>query len=95
MSSAPRPSGRHAESLSAVGAATRSRAAFWGQLARHQRVSTVLGAVSEGARFDAEDAMSALDIVTPQGTGTPPLRGGAKWLIAVGAVRSLPTRWKG
>ncbi|AKZ56842.1 hypothetical protein SAM23877_3797 [Streptomyces ambofaciens ATCC 23877] len=38
---------------------------------------------------------SALDIVTPQGTSATPLRGGATWLIAVGAVRSLPTRWKG
>lgn len=39
--------------------------------------------------------LSALDIVTPQGTNTTPLRGGATWLIAVGAIRPLPTRWKG
>ncbi|MFI8947714.1 hypothetical protein ACIGO6_14480 [Streptomyces sp. NPDC053750] len=40
-------------------------------------------------------ALSALDIVTPQGTSATPLRGGATWLIAVGALRTLPTRWKG
>jgi hypothetical protein len=41
------------------------------------------------------EVRSALDIVTPQGTSATPLRGGATWLIAVAAVRSLSTRWKG